>query len=139
MLLTPTIILAVLTTFIEAAIAQANSSIHALATTNGTNSTEIRVLSHGVYEILSADIFQRTVNVSANLPILTIQEDFAVTVKSTANGALPVQCNASWLTLSVIYPAVVALDCADPAVNVTLLQGEVWPEYGGFFLFVELK
>ena len=121
------------------AAARANNTFGALF--NSThNVTNLSVATAGVYEILRAEIYQTTVNTSASgSGILTTQESFDVIVQGVSKGALPIKCSVTWVTIYTTYPALVALICTDPAVNVTLFQGEVWPEFGGFYLFVELK
>ena len=137
-MLIATTIFALVTSIIAVTNPQADSVIFGVAS-KGQNATKFKVLDVGVYQILRAEIDQTTVNISSNVSVLTTREDFAVVVQGTENGALPVRCNASWLSFLATYPAEVSFSCTDPAVNLTLLQGEVWPEYGGFFLFVELK
>ena len=104
------------------------------------NSTSQSIATNGSYKILRADILQTTVNItSGNSTFLASQEKFNVNTEGINSGALPVECSANWVSLFITYPAVVPLLCTDPEVNATLIQREVWPEYGGFYLFVELK
>lgn len=133
-----TALIFIFTFTIEAALVRTNTSLPS-AVTNGTNNAGPEPFSPGVYDILRAEIYQRTVNISTNSSVLTIREDFCVIVQGVTAGSLPVRCNSSWLTTFVGFPANMPLICVDPTVNVTLLQGEVWPEYGGFFIFVQLQ
>lgn len=135
----PTAIFAFLATIILVSNAGTESTVLAV-TISAKNGTNYSVIAAGVYQILSVDIFQTTVNTSTSGPgSLTTREEVDVVVAGSMPGALPVTCNMSWLTVFTSYPAIIPLSCQDPAVNVTLVQGEVWPEYGGFYLFVELK
>ena len=138
-MLCPATIFALLTTITVVAAVRANTTFSVLAT-SAHNTTNVSVVTTGVYEIFRAEIDQFTVNFTANgSTFQTTQERFDVTAQGVNEGALLVECNAVWITIFASYPAVVPLSCSDPAVNATLLQGEVWPEYGGFYLFVELK
>ena len=104
------------------------------------NSTNQLIPTTGSYKISRAEIVQSTVNItSKNSSFLTSQEKFIVYTEGINPGALPVRCSVSWVTVFTTYPAIVPLSCADPEVNATLIQREVWPEYGGFDLFVAFK
>ena len=132
-------IVALLTTIAAVAAAPANITFSALAT-SAHNTTNFSVLTTGVYEILRAEIYQFTVNITANAStVQTTQEAFEVTTIGVNEGALPVTCTAVWITIFTTYPAVKSLNCSDSAVSAALVQEEVWPEYGGFYLFIELK
>ena len=133
-----TVLIFIFTFTIDAALVRTYRSVPSIVT-NGSNHAGPEPFSPGVYDILRAEIYQRTVNISTNSSVLTIREDFSVVVQGVTAGSLPVRCNSSWLTTFVGFPASIPLICADPTVNVTLLQGEVWPEYGGFFIFVQLQ
>ena len=130
---------AILTLF-NALVAATDIRVQYPSTGLGHNWTNISVVTTGTYEILRAEILQTTVNVTAgNSLIQTSREDFKVVTQGINSGALPVQCSAGWTSIFATYPVLVPLSCADPDVNATLLQAEVWPEDGGFYLFVGFK
>ena len=133
-------IFAFFATFAVATAAPATNSSFETLFTPGVNGTNVSIISTGIYEILRAEIYQSTVDVTTNgSDFQTIREVFTVIVQGNNSGALPVKCNGTWLSVFATYPIWAPLYCSDPAVNATLLQGEVWPEYGGFYLFVELR
>ena len=108
------------------------------ATASGPAGTSRYIVTHAEVSQHQGDVIPSH-NTTATI-IQTI-EKFDMVVKGTNPGALPVQCNATWIaTLAVPTSAPVGtqFSCSDPAVSALMLRQDADPSIG-WWIMVELK